>query len=64
MNAAMETLSPQVKEGVRHLIEQGWFRDVDSVIDEALRRYLESHTTELMEHFVKDDINWGLHGAE
>jgi hypothetical protein len=31
---------------------------------DALRRFVESHQTELMEHFIREDVEWGLHGDE
>jgi hypothetical protein len=29
---------------------------------EALRRYLESHSTRLAESFIREDVAWGLRG--
>ena len=31
---------------------------------DALRRSLESHPAEMMEQFVREDIEWGLHGGD
>jgi hypothetical protein len=31
---------------------------------EAIRRYLDSHRPDLMEKFIRDDVEWGLHGDE
>ena len=30
----------------------------------TLRRFVESHRTELMERFIGEDVAWGLHGDE
>lgn len=49
---------------VQALVDAGWFRDRDAVITEALRRYLESHQPQLIERFVRQDIDWGLRGEE
>ncbi len=46
------------------LVETGWFRNLDEVVVDALRRFLETHRLELMEEFVREDIEWGLHGDE
>jgi Arc/MetJ-type ribon-helix-helix transcriptional regulator len=46
------------------LVDAGWFRNIDEVIMDALRRYLESHREELMEEFVHQDVEWGLSGDE
>jgi len=37
---------------VQGQIQAGWFPDLDSQVVEALRRYLESHRDELMEHSI------------
>ena len=46
------------------LVEVGWFRDLDYLMLDALRRFVESHRAELMERFVREDVEWGLHGNE
>lgn len=48
----------------QHLIEAGWFRSLDELVLDALRRFLESHRVELMEDFVRQDIEWGLNGDD
>ena len=45
-------------------IQAGWFPDINSLVIEALRRYLETHRDELMESFIREDVEWGLHGDE
>ena len=44
------------------LVEEGWFRDLDDLMLDALRRFVESHRAELMERFLREDIEWGLYG--
>jgi len=46
------------------LVEAGWFRDMDELMLNALRRFVESHRAELMERFIREDVEWGLHGDE
>jgi len=48
---------------MRSLVNSGWFRDLDELILEALRRYVESHRAELMEDFIREDVEWGLRGG-
>jgi hypothetical protein len=48
----------------QQLVEAGWATDVDSLVGEALRRYLDSHGPSLTEAFVREDIAWGLNGRE
>jgi len=46
------------------LVKEGWFRDENEIFSEALRRFLEAHHPELMERFIREDVEWGLHGNE
>jgi hypothetical protein len=46
------------------LVDSGWFRSLDEVMLDALRRFLASHRTELMEHFIRQDVEWGLRGNQ
>lgn len=46
------------------LVEAGWFRDLDDLMLDALRRFVESHRAELMERFIREDVEWGLRGDE
>ena len=46
------------------LVNEGWFRDEKDVYSEAIRRFLDTHRPELMEKFIRDDVEWGLHGKE
>lgn len=48
----------------QHLVEAGWFRSLDELILDALRRFLESHQAELIEEFIRHDVDWGLTGDE
>jgi Arc/MetJ-type ribon-helix-helix transcriptional regulator len=48
----------------QQLVETGWFRSLDEVVVDALRRFLETHRTDLMEEFIRQDLEWGLHGDE
>jgi hypothetical protein len=46
------------------LVKAGWFRDLDDLFVEALRRYLDAHRPELTERFLQQDVEWGLHGGD
>jgi Arc/MetJ-type ribon-helix-helix transcriptional regulator len=46
------------------LVNEGWFRDEKELFLEAVRRYLETHNHEFMEQFIREDVEWGLHGKE
>jgi hypothetical protein len=36
---------------------------MEEVVNESLRRYLESHQDVLAESFIQEDVEWGLHGS-
>ena len=46
------------------LVDAGWFRDIDDLFLDALRRFIESHRENLMEEYIRDDVEWGLNGDE
>ena len=62
------TLSTEVPaalfEELYALVVNGWSRDLDDLVLDALRRYAESHRESLMEELVREDIDWGLHGGD
>jgi Arc/MetJ-type ribon-helix-helix transcriptional regulator len=48
----------------QRLVEAGWFRDLDEIFLDALRRFLDTHREELMEDFIRQDVEWALTGDE
>ncbi len=46
------------------LVSQGWASNVQEVLNESLRRYLESHQDVIAERFVREDVAWALHGED
>jgi Arc/MetJ-type ribon-helix-helix transcriptional regulator len=46
------------------LVNQGWASNVQEVVNESLRRYLESHQDVLAERFIREDVAWALHGDD
>jgi Arc/MetJ-type ribon-helix-helix transcriptional regulator len=46
------------------LVQEGWFQDVDDLVTDAIRRYLEAHSSQLMEQYIWQDVEWGLRGTE
>ena len=49
---------------VQKLVDAGWFRDLDEIVLDALPRFLDSHQQELIEDFIRQDVEWGLSGDE
>jgi Arc/MetJ-type ribon-helix-helix transcriptional regulator len=59
----IETEIPdQLDREIDALVEQGWFKSREQVLREAVRRFLDCHRAELMERFVREDVEWGLRG--
>jgi len=63
-NTIQMTLPQQVHEQMLNLISEGWFRDENDLIAEALRRFMDVYRPELMDRFIREDVEWGLHGEE
>ena len=57
-------LPPELTARARSYVEEGWVSDFNELLAEALRRFLESHSSRVTETFVMDDLNWGLHGND
>ena len=55
-------ISDRLQSQIDALVERGWFRSRSQVLQEALRRFLEAHRPELMERFIREDVEWGLRG--
>ena len=65
MDATIQTKIPeQLLRQAQSLIREGWISDLDALLAEALRRYLESHQSPLTESFIREDVEWGLHERE
>ena len=54
----------RVLKEIQALVDAGWFRSVDEVVSAALRKFIESHSPNLMQDFIREDIEWGLRGAD
>jgi hypothetical protein len=63
MSAMVQAEIPnQIWQQAQTLVQQGWASNLQEIINEALRRYLDSHQDVLTESFIQDDVEWGLHG--
>ena len=50
MSTAIQAeLPPELLAQARAFVEEGWATDVNELLAEALRRYLESHSSQLSE---------------
>ena len=57
-------LPPDLVKQMEVFIKEGWFSDIDTLLTDALRRFLDAHRPELMERFIQEDVEWSLHGEE
>ena len=48
----------------RAYVAEGWAADLNWLLAEALGRYLETHSSQLAETFLQEDVAWGLSGQE
>ena len=46
------------------LVRDGWAANIDEILSDALRRYLDSHSAALSEAFIREDLDWGLRGRD
>jgi hypothetical protein len=49
---------------IEAMVEAGWAKDVEQVFIDALHHYLDAHRPDLTERFIREDLEWGLHGNE
>jgi Arc/MetJ-type ribon-helix-helix transcriptional regulator len=64
MKRIQAELPEQLYKKAQALVKEGWFRDEKDIFSEAIRRFLETHHSGLMEKFVREDVEWGLHGND
>lgn len=64
MKTIQTEIPEQLYKAANSLVKDGWFRDEQEIFSEAIRRFLESHHTELMEKFILEDVDWGLNGND
>jgi hypothetical protein len=63
----MKTLKAEIPDQLFRQMDsfkQGWFRDQADIINQALRRFVDSHRPELMEKYILEDVEWALRGKE
>lgn len=65
MNTTIQTEVPAaLLQQAQLFVERGWAGNVQELLAESLRRYLESHQETLLEQYVQADVDWGLHGDD
>lgn len=64
MSSVQTEIPEQLWQQVQTLVQQGWAGSAQEVVNKSLRRYLESHQDILAEAFIREDVEWGLHGDD
>jgi len=65
MDAIIEAKIPeQLLNQAKAMVQEGWISDLNSLMSEAIRRYIESHQSQITESFIQEDVQWGLHGED
>ena len=65
MPTHIETNIPdQLWQQAQNMVKQGLINNMDSLIVESMRRYIESHQQTTSEDFIREDIEWGLRGKD
>ena len=64
----MSMIHAEVPDGLLQqaqlLVQRGWANNILELVNESLRRYIESHQEALTEQFIREDVEWGLHGDD
>ncbi len=63
MKTIQAELPERLYQEIQALVQGGRFPDEGELLREALRRYLDAHRPDLMEDFIRSDVEWGLSGA-
>lgn len=64
MTTIQTQIPDQLLQQAQYLVQQGWIANMDELIAESMRRYLESHREALTEQFIREDVEWGLRGQD
>jgi hypothetical protein len=54
----------QLAKKAQRMVDRGWAVNIEAIVTESLRRYLESHDETLTEQFLRDDVEWALSGND
>jgi Arc/MetJ-type ribon-helix-helix transcriptional regulator len=62
MKIVQTKIPDKLDRAIDSLVTLGWFSNREQIIHEAIRRFLDAHHPELMEKFIREDVEWGLSG--
>lgn len=64
MKNLMVICPDQIQKQLEAFVKDGWAENIDEAVVEALRRFLDSHNSDLVKSQVLADVEWGLHGRD
>lgn len=64
MKTIKAKIPDKLYEQMDQLVKEGWFRSQEDIIDDAIRRFLNSRRPELMEKHIREDVEWALRGGK
>jgi Arc/MetJ-type ribon-helix-helix transcriptional regulator len=64
MKTVRTKISDKLYRQMETLIKQGWFPNQQAVFELALRKFLNSHRSEVMEKYLREDVEWGLRAGK
>ena len=65
MTTRIQTEIPdQLWQQAQSMVEAGWINNMDALVTESMRRYIESHQQTISEGFIREDVRWGLDGKD
>ncbi len=64
MKTLQTAVPDKLYEKIMVLIDEGWYNDEKDIVNEALRRFLDTHKPEIIEKLIREDVEWGLRGKD
>jgi Arc/MetJ-type ribon-helix-helix transcriptional regulator len=64
MKVIRAKIPDQLYRQMTSLIKEGWFPNQLELVEKALRKFLNSFHPELIEKFIREDVEWGLRGGK
>ena len=64
MTTVQTQIPDQLLQQAQYLVQQGWVANMDDLITESIRRYLESYSESMAERFIRAYMEWGLRGVD
>ena len=60
MTTLQTQIPDQLLQQAQYRVQQGWVANMDELIAESIRSYLDSHREAMTEQFIREDVEWGL----